>query len=93
MTRRCLVLLLALAAQPLIAAAADAPGTTHPKFWPQFKPAVARDSKLEERVDALLQKMTVEEKVGQVIQAGITKVTPADVEKYHLGSVLNGGGG
>ena len=36
--------------------------------------------------------MTVEEKVGQVIQGDVTTVTPDDVRKYHLGSVLNGGG-
>src|SRR3546814_11145042 len=35
--------------------------------------------------------MTVEEKVGQVVQADIASVTPADVKQYHLGSVLNGG--
>src|SRR5690606_12198707 len=31
-------------------------------------------------------------KVGQVIQGDIASLTPEDVRKYHLGSVLNGGG-
>ena len=35
--------------------------------------------------------MTLEEKVGQLVQADIDSVTPAEVKKYHLGSVLNGG--
>ena len=36
--------------------------------------------------------MTVEQKVGQVIQSEIRHTTPEDVKTYHLGSVLNGGG-
>ena len=39
----------------------------------------------------LLSQMTLEEKVGQTIQADFSSVTPDDVRKYHLGSVLNGG--
>ena len=35
--------------------------------------------------------MTVEEKVGQIIQGDIASITPADMKKYHLGSILNGG--
>jgi beta-glucosidase len=36
--------------------------------------------------------MTLEQKVGQMVQAEIQSVTPADIRQYHLGSVLNGGG-
>jgi len=36
-------------------------------------------------------KMSVEDKVGQVIQADILSVTPDDVRKYRLGSILAGG--
>jgi beta-glucosidase len=35
--------------------------------------------------------MSLEQKVGQVIQADVGNVTPEDVHRYHLGSVLNGG--
>ena len=35
--------------------------------------------------------MTLEEKVGQVVQGDIASLTPEDVKRYHLGSVLNGG--
>lgn len=39
----------------------------------------------------ILSKMTLEEKVGQVIQADISAVTPEEARQYNLGSVLNGG--
>jgi beta-glucosidase len=43
-------------------------------------------------IDALLAEMSVEEKVGQLIQPELRNVTPEDVKQYHLGSILNGGG-
>lgn len=43
-------------------------------------------------VEKLLGKMTLQEKVGQMIQAEIKWASPEDVKQYHLGSVLNGGG-
>lgn len=46
---------------------------------------------VELRAEQILQKMTLEEKVGQIIQADIASVTPAEVKEYNLGSVLNGG--
>jgi beta-glucosidase len=49
------------------------------------------DPALEQRVRSLLARMTLEEKVGQVIQGDIDSLTPDDVRTYHLGSVLNGG--
>jgi beta-glucosidase len=39
----------------------------------------------------LLSSLTLEEKIGQVVQADIASVTPDDARKYHLGSILNGG--
>jgi len=60
--------------------------------WPALKPALARDEKLEARITEIMSRMSLEEKVGQMIQAEIRHVTPEDVKKYHLGSVLNGGG-
>src|SRR3546814_16956789 len=35
--------------------------------------------------------MTVEEKIGQLVQGDLCCVTPADVRRYHLGSILVGG--
>jgi len=60
--------------------------------WPELRSPVPLDPAIESRIDALLQRMTPEQKVGQVIQAEIRWVTPDDVRDYHLGSILNGGG-
>lgn len=59
--------------------------------WPKASsPFVKND--IEQRVEALLAKMTLEEKVGQMMQAEIQSITPAEAKQYHIGSVLNGGG-
>ncbi len=65
--------------------------TTHPSIWPTPRWPLAADPAIEQRVQALLSRMTLEEKVGQVIQGDIGSLTPEDVRTYHLGSVLNGG--
>jgi beta-glucosidase len=36
--------------------------------------------------------MTLEQKIGQMTQADIRSVTPDDVRRYYIGSILNGGG-
>ena len=45
----------------------------------------------EARIDTLLAAMSVEQKVGQVIMPDISTITPADVQRYGFGSILNGG--
>jgi beta-glucosidase len=60
--------------------------------WPKITSAAQPDPTVEVRIDELLSRMTLEEKVGQMIQPEIRHVTPQDVKDYHLGSVLNGGG-
>ena len=45
----------------------------------------------QKRAKEILSQMTLEEKVGQVIQGDISTVTPEDAKNYNLGSVLNGG--
>ncbi|WP_239024846.1 glycoside hydrolase family 3 protein [Sphingomonas corticis] len=72
-------------------AAADGATTVHPAQWPAPRWPLARDAAVERRIADLVRRMTLEEKVGQVIQADIASVTPDDVRRYHLGSVLNGG--
>ncbi len=69
--------------------AADA--TVHPAQWPSATWPLSKDAALEQRVSTLMAKMSVEEKVGQLIQADILSVTPEDVRKYHLGAILAGG--
>lgn len=63
-----------------------------PELWPVIESPVGLDSGIEKRIDGLLLQMSVEQKVGQIIQAEIQFVKPEDVKKYHLGSILNGGG-
>jgi beta-glucosidase len=63
----------------------------HPDQWPRLALQRRRDPKVEARVDALLRRMSVEDKVGQLLQVDIASIKPADLETYKLGSVLNGG--
>ena len=68
------------------------PGTVHPKLWPKaHSPAAMTDPRTEARASTLLGRMSIEEKVGQVIQADIASITPEDLRTYPLGSVLAGG--
>ncbi len=46
-----------------------------------------------DRVDDLLNRMTLAEKIGQMTQAEKNSIPPEDVKNYYLGSVLSGGGG
>jgi beta-glucosidase len=74
------------------AAAAQPPSAeAQPANWPAAAAPIAPDARLERRIDALLAAMSLEQKVGQITQADIASVTPDDVYRYHLGSVLNGG--
>ncbi|GGX69068.1 glycoside hydrolase family 3 protein [Saccharospirillum salsuginis] len=60
--------------------------------WPELTSAIEQHPSIEARVRAMVRKMTLEEKVGQMVQPEIQSATPQDVIDYHLGSVLNGGG-
>ena len=61
-------------------------------IWPDLKPAIAKDTALEAKIDALVAKMTIEQKVAQMIQPEIRDITVEDMRKYGFGSYLNGGG-
>ena len=43
-------------------------------------------------IDELINKMTLEQKVGQIIMPDIDEVSPDEAKEYHLGTLLNGGG-
>ncbi len=60
--------------------------------WPQVKSAIAQDPAIESRVQAILSKMTLAQKIGQMTQPEIKTITPDQVRQYYIGSVLNGGG-
>ena len=61
-------------------------------IWPRIESAIPRIPSVERRIDALLDRLSLEEKVGQLIQGEIQYTTPDDVMRHGLGSVLNGGG-
>ena len=69
---------------------AGSEGQVHPEEWASIKP-LPLDPAIEARIDTLLPKLTLEQKVGQVIQADNGSITPAEVKQYRLGSVLSGG--
>ena len=69
---------------------AELDGVIHTEVWPEIVTA-ALNPEVEKRIDDILSKMTLEQKVGQVIQGDTNSVTPAEVKKYRLGSVLSGG--
>ena len=79
-----------LLAQGTASAAGQVPAI-HPQSWPVVTPAMPLDSKTESFIDGLLATMTLEEKVGQLIQADISTIKPEDLHTYRLGSILAGG--
>lgn len=94
--------LLGVAALALLAlpAAAQSDGCSHLSAetradvsqWPRAAtPSAITDAETEARIDALLASMSLEEKVGQIIQADIASITPEDLRTYPLGSILAGG--
>lgn len=95
-SKRTAPLTLLLAGTALLAAAAPAQqpaaATAHPNLWPSARSPVAiTDPATERRIDRIIAGMTLEQKVGQTIQADISAITPADLDRYPLGSILAGG--
>ena len=46
----------------------------------------------EAMIEGLLERMTLPQKLGQIVQTERLVITPEEVRDYHLGSVLSGGG-
>ncbi|MCM8557803.1 glycoside hydrolase family 3 protein [Sphingomicrobium sediminis] len=63
---------------------ADAPATVEAPSAEMSEDAIVAD---------LISRMTLEQKIGQLIQPQINSFTPEDMEKYRFGSYLNGGNG
>uniref|UniRef100_UPI0040483CFB glycoside hydrolase family 3 protein n=1 Tax=Rheinheimera sp. TaxID=1869214 RepID=UPI0040483CFB len=61
-------------------------------IWPQLTLPVAQDAAMEQRISAMLAKMTLAQKVAQMIQPEIRDISVEDMRKYGFGSFLNGGG-
>jgi beta-glucosidase len=47
---------------------------------------------IDEQVLEILFDMSLDEKVGQMVQAERSSITPTDVSTYYIGSILSGGG-
>jgi beta-glucosidase len=61
--------------------------------WPSVRSSVRTNRSIETRIDALLARMSVEDKVAQLIQPETPKITPAELGQFRFGSILNGGNG
>ncbi|MEM9178675.1 MAG: glycoside hydrolase family 3 N-terminal domain-containing protein [Pseudomonadota bacterium] len=77
-------------AAPVETEVAEAKPVITPENWPVVE-TPPLDPEVEARIDAIMAKMTLEQKVGQTIQADSGSVTPEQVKQYRLGSVLSGG--
>ena len=60
-----------------------------------FGPIVYTESSqpVEVRVEDLLKRMTLDEKIGQMSQVEKNSIRAGDITKYYIGSILSGGGG
>ncbi|MBE0380358.1 glycoside hydrolase family 3 protein [Pseudoalteromonas prydzensis] len=59
--------------------------------WPYVNNKLKRDPAVEAQIDQLLAKMTIEQKVAQMIQPEIGYLSVEQMRKYGFGSYLNGG--
>lgn len=86
----CLTALACMVGAP--AAGQQLPPPTHYADWPAIKGGYGDDPALDARVRQIVAGMTLAQKVGQMTQAEIKSITPDEVRRYYIGSVLNGGG-
>ncbi|WP_273242065.1 glycoside hydrolase family 3 protein [Hyphomonas atlantica corrig.] len=67
------------------------PASLDLSLWPLSRAPNLKCPRTERLITSIVEWLTPAQKVGQIIQADIASVSPDDVAKYHLGSVLNGG--
>ena len=79
------ICLAAFAVAPALAA------DVHPEIWPAAPSGKLIKPDVEAEVTDLLAKLSLEEKIGQMIQADIDSIKPDDLRTYKLGSILAGG--
>ncbi len=60
--------------------------------WPFSAPAEMNNIKLNNEAESMLAGMSLEQKVGQMIQPDIRYISPSELADYHIGTVLSGGG-
>ena len=78
------------AAHSSVSAESSSHKIVNPESWDEIKPLPLNPT-IEKKIDELLPKLTLEQKVGQVIQADNASITPEELKKYRLGSILSGG--
>ena len=66
-------------------------GTAHAALWPPAHSRGLVSPAGEQEIDALLSRLSLEEKIGQMIQADMSTIRPADLREIPVGSVLAGG--
>jgi beta-glucosidase len=71
---------------------AKTPPAVHPEQWPASASPIGLDAAMEARITVMLKAMSIEEKVGQVVQPDWRSIKPEEVTQYHIGSIENGGG-
>lgn len=81
----------AFSAQAQTTLSDPAASTAHPALWPSAASQGLVDSATEKRISDLMAKMSLKEKIGQMIQADISAIKPEDLRRYPLGSILAGG--
>lgn len=72
-------------------APATGPNVAHPELWPAAHSQGLVDPATERRITELMARMSLEQKVGQLIQADIGNMKPEELRQYPLGSILAGG--
>src|SRR3984893_18670950 len=76
---------------PFASAPKSPDSSVHPNLWPDAPPAARATDQTDRFVDRLLSQLSLEAKVGQMIQADIASISPAELRQYKLGSILAGG--
>lgn len=80
---------LALASSLVLSACATVPSAV----TANTSPVASAEDLAEAEVADLVSRMSLERKIGQLIQPQINSFTPQDMERYRFGSYLNGGNG
>ena len=61
------------------------------QLWPPIRSKIEIDPAMEAEISLIMEKMSTEQKVAQMVQGEISDMNPDDMRRYQLGSVLNGG--
>lgn len=86
------IALAAIALLPAACGSEEAKEAAATSNWPAAQSPNLQSAAIETRVQQILERMTLEEKVGQIMQVEIQHISPEEVRQFHIGSVLNGGG-